>query len=222
MKTPSNGRISLKPGTNIHDNLYTIINFVNDGGFGLVYKGKRNSDGKILAIKEFYPILAAQENSINVIRQDNGNRLIFKNDDEISGMIAREVVPVSKLDHPNIVKLEELFYENGTYYIVQEWIEGKNLYDKFISGKEELDKSTFERLFFCIFSAIVHINKSGFVHRDINPKNIMITNDNKIVLLDFGLARPVGAGHTFLTKTAIAFPGCCAPEVLQQKSHQEY
>ena len=46
-------------------------------------------------------------------------------------MIAREVVPISKLDHPNIVKLEELFYENNTYYIVQEWIEGKNLYDKF-------------------------------------------------------------------------------------------
>ena len=222
MSFPSNGRVSLKPGTNLRCDLYKIISFVNDGGFGLVYKGKRNSDGKILAIKEFYPILASQENLLQVYRQENGKDLRFENDDEISGMIAREVVPISKLDHPNIVKLEELFYENNTYYIVQEWIEGKNLYDKFIVGDEELTKSIFEQLFFCVFSAIVHINKSGFVHRDINPKNIMITNSNRVVLLDFGLARPVGIGHTFLTKTAIAFPGCIAPEILQQKSHQEY
>lgn len=151
---------------------YEIIEQIGGGGMALVYKAKCQLLDRFVAIK---------------ILKDE-----FVNDEEFVRKFRRESQAAASLSHPNIVNIYDVGYEeednNQIYYIVMEYIKGKSLKDIIKSqGKLLLDTSLDYTL--QIAEALQHAHKNHIVHRDIKPHNIMITEDNRVKVTDFGIAR---------------------------------
>ncbi|MBI3924754.1 MAG: serine/threonine protein kinase [Armatimonadetes bacterium] len=134
------------------------------GGMSLVVAAEQVATGRIVAVK-FLPPALSEEAVIERFR--------------------REAAELSRLSHPNVVRLLETGRHAGQEYLVMEYIEGGNLLD-FIARKPSL-----QRLleFFCkICEGLEYVHEAGVVHRDLKPENILVTADGTPKLTDFGIA----------------------------------
>jgi serine/threonine protein kinase len=156
---------------------YKILDKIGEGGMGMVYKAQDYKLKRIVAIKFLPPLLS----------QDEEARVRF----------SQEAESASALDHPNICTIYEIDQtEGGQIFIVMAYYKGTTLEKKIknapIPLKISLDISI------KIAEGLANAHKHGIVHRDIKPANIMITEEEEVKILDFGLAK--FAGHTNLTK----------------------
>lgn len=127
--------------------------------------------------------------------------------------IMEEVAILNTLDHPNIVKYYETYDDSKYIYLVMEYISGCQLFDKITQQKNQ-NFTEFEACKYMreLVSSINHCHAQGIIHRDIKPENIMITNENTVRLIDFGLSKV--SKYRKLT-TIAGTPYYMAPEVLQ-------
>ncbi|RKD34367.1 Stk1 family PASTA domain-containing Ser/Thr kinase [Thermohalobacter berrensis] len=158
---------------------YEIIERIGGGGMALVYKAKCRLLNRYVAIK--------------VLRTE------FTNDDEFINKFKRESQAAASLCHPNIVNIYDVGVEDNIHYIVMEYVKGKTLKQLIrekgkLSYEETLDIAT------QITEAINHAHKNHIVHRDIKPHNILITDDGRVKVTDFGIAR--AATSTTVTNTS--------------------
>ena len=114
---------------------------------------------------------------------------------------------LQKSDHPNIVKLMDQFTEKDVFHLVEEYVEGDNLLKAFESKQAEEHKV--RKWAVQILDALDYVHRSGMVHRDLNPKNIMLTRDDNMVLIDFGTVKVVEDSSSTIYTTV----GFSAPEV---------
>lgn len=171
-------RIKSLPHTRLGD--YQNLELIGRGGMGEVYKATHPTLGQPIAIKLLPAALAADE----AFRQ----------------RFEREARLVGVLKHPNIIRLIDSGVENGTLYMVMEYVSGKDLSTHLReSGRLTLDEA--RRPLREIAAALDFAHAQGMVHRDIKPGNIMI-EANRAVLMDFGIAKLV-AGQTSLTNTGV-------------------
>lgn len=96
----------------------------------------------------------------------------------------------AKLNHPNIVGAYDVGHAGDYHYFVMEYVEGKTVYDDLAEGKVYSEADALD-LVLQIARALEHSHKAGFIHRDVKPKNIMITTQGVAKLADMGLARAV-------------------------------
>jgi serine/threonine-protein kinase len=94
----------------------------------------------------------------------------------------------AKLNHPNIVQAFDVGEANGYHYFVMEYVEGHSLYEELVTGKVFSEPDAM-RIIIQIARALEHAHSQGLIHRDVKPKNIMITRDGTAKLADMGLAR---------------------------------
>ncbi|MFL0194069.1 serine/threonine-protein kinase [Clostridium sp. WILCCON 0269] len=155
----------LNPGQ-ILDGKYEIIKILGRGGMGIVYLCKNNRLGNLWAIKE---INNQRKKQVDFLAEPN----ILKN-----------------LSHTGIVRLTDIFYEYDNLYIVEDYIEGKTL-KEYIDTNGPLSSELLEdiSLQLCIILDYLHSFNPPIIYRDLKPSNIMITPYNKVVLIDFGIAR---------------------------------
>ena len=111
-----------------------------------------------------------------------------------------------QLNHPNIVKYLDMFTHDKIPHLVVEYIEGDNLFDVF--SREPADESRVIQWGEQILDALEHIHRFWLIHRDVNPGNIMLKRDDKVVIIDFGTAKPVNREGSTVVKT----PGFEVPE----------
>jgi serine/threonine protein kinase len=169
---------------------YLIGRVLGEGGFGITYIGwDLNLDLKI-AIKEYYPTgFVTRENALTyMVTPFTGEKTeFFQSGREKFVDEAKRLAKFYSL--PGIVSIKDFFLENGTAYIVMEYVEGETLkqYLSRMGGKIPADK-VFE-LMKPVMNSLTNIHKAGIIHRDISPDNIMITNEGNIKLIDFGAAR---------------------------------
>jgi eukaryotic-like serine/threonine-protein kinase len=136
----------------------------------------------------------------------------------------REIQALQTINHPNVVKLIEYTFSSRPghwrHYIVEEFIEGRDLQDILISGKPWPIKAAVE-LFSSLCDGLFAMKEKEIVHRDIKPANIRVRPDNRPVLIDFGLARHLTLPD--LTQTAegaaIGTPIYFAPEQFEGTKH---
>ena len=148
---------------------YKIEKLIGEGGMGTVYLGINEQFEQKVAIK----VLAPQ----------------FVHNADIVKRFKKEASMLSKLNHPNIVKLLN-FYENDKgVYLIMEYVEGYTLdeYITNISGPILEDKAA--EMFYEILDGFEFAHSKGIIHRDIKPSNIIVTNDGEIKIFDFGIAK---------------------------------
>src|SRR4051812_32959779 len=123
----------------------------------------------------------------------------------------REARVAGSLSHPNIVGVHDYFEHDGTPYIAMEYLERGSL--RPYVGKIGLDQigGVFEGL----LAGLMHAEEHGLVHRDIRPENVMVTDDGRVKIADFGIATAntqVGTGYLTATRAAVGTPNYTAPE----------
>ncbi|WP_372366502.1 SUMF1/EgtB/PvdO family nonheme iron enzyme [Candidatus Uabimicrobium sp. HlEnr_7] len=148
---------------------YQVKKFIGKGTIGSVYQAEHLETKKIFAIKIFDLRLShSLKQKLHLLDE------------------------AKTLQHDNIVKIYERGENHSTFYMVMEYIEGKNLYS-LIEEKERLSSRHVLSIAKGITKALVYSHKQGIVHRDIKPTNIIITKDQKIKITDFGMAKIVNS-----------------------------
>jgi serine/threonine protein kinase len=110
---------------------------------------------------------------------------------------------LAKMQHSNVIKVTDLIDAGDIVAFVMENIEGVTLED-YISTRSPLSLKTIEKLFLQMIDAVEYVHSQGFIHRDIKPSNFMVTNEESVKLLDFGIAKNLNDGAIDYTKTSMA------------------
>ena len=157
---------------------YEIVKSIGEGGMANVY----------LAIDKFLDRKVA----VKVLRGD------LSNDEKFIRRFQREAYAASTLSHPNIVEMYDVGEDNGTYYIVMEYIEGRTL-KQLLKKRGSLTSPEVVDIMLQLTSGMTHAHDMYIIHRDLKPQNIMISDDGKIKITDFGIAMALNS--TQLTQT---------------------
>mmetsp|Transcript_21084 Transcript_21084/g.30464 ORF Transcript_21084/g.30464 Transcript_21084/m.30464 type:complete len:427 (+) Transcript_21084:129-1409(+) len=132
-----------------------------------------------------------------------------------------EIKVLSELNHPNIIKLEDVFETADRIFIVMEIMNGGELFD-YVVEKGTLSEQEAASIVRRITSAIAHMHAHGVIHRDLKPENLLLTNKGpnaEVKLIDFGLAKKISSdavAHSFLGTR-----GYLAPEMLQRHTYDK-
>ncbi len=197
---------TLKIGT-ILDGNYEIKRMVKAGGMGAVYEAiDYRFDRKSCAVKEM--LSQTTDRALQ-------NYLIDR--------FKKEAMILYELKHPNLPRVRNYFVEGGRYYLVMDYIEGKDL-DTIMRGYEggrvpepvviEWTKEILDALIY------LHGHNPPVVYRDMKPGNVMVrSSDNKIILVDFGIARTIEPDGD-KAKTAIGTPGFSPPEIFEGRPEE--
>lgn len=182
----------LQAGTVLKEQ-YMIGRVLGQGGFGITYLGWDMFLDIPVAIKEYFPsgaVMRETSVTMDVVSYSGDVGVRFRNNRE---RFLREAKMLARFaDVPEIVQIKNFFLANNTAYIVMEYVDGITLkqYVRNRGGKLSVDE-TFS-LIRPVIGALSKVHKSGMIHRDISPDNIMMLPEGNIKLLDFGAVRDVG------------------------------
>lgn len=185
---PPKNTLQLKPRTTLHDQ-YLIGRALGHGGFGVTYLAWDIGLETRLAVKEYLPNGVAGrgsgETKVAAYSEQSQQEFEWGLD-----RFLEEARTLKKFSNsPGIVAIDTIFRDNGTAYLVMEFLDGWTL-DEFLKRRE--GKITFEtalRIMLPAIDALSAIHADGVLHRDISPDNIYLTRDGKVKLIDFGAAR---------------------------------
>lgn len=176
----------LQPGVTLQNGKYIIERVLGAGGFGITYYARHTSLDQYYAIKEFFIDGRCVRNTMrHTVNLQGINPEMF---DKYRRKFTEEAQTLAKLDHPNIVRVIDVFEENETSYIVMPFIEGRTL-ESIVEKNGPLEYGLAVNYIGQIANAVDYIHARNILHRDVKPDNIMITEDNHAILIDFGSAR---------------------------------
>lgn len=200
---------------------YLIGRVLGEGGFGITYIGYDINLDTQVAVKEFFPRnYASRErgDGAQVIpNEGEAEEFFFKQRDRFLGEAKR----LAKFRNtPAIVSVLDFFKDNGTAYLVMNYVDGMTLRNllEFSDGRITVEEAL--KIIEPVMIALKEIHAEGFIHRDISPDNIMISNlSNRVYLIDFGTARENSINED---KTVSVFKksGYTPPEQLRTKGKQ--
>ena len=178
--------VFLAPGTKLNGR-YVIERVIGQGGFGITYFARHEILDHVYAIKEFYISGYCSRNTAQhtVILQGMSDDMY----DKYKKRFLDEAKTVFSLDHPNIVKVVDVFEDNNTAYMVMPFIEGVSLQKMVEDNHGPLPYELTVNYMGQLSDAVAYIHSKHILHRDIKPDNVLITPDNKAMLIDFGSAR---------------------------------
>ena len=168
---------------------YTVGKVLGQGGFGITYIGWDHSLESVVAIKEFYPSGVVSRDGQTVCCNGKEAEVPFSRNRE---RFLKEAKILAKLQNvPGVVRVQNLFSENNTVYIVMEYVKGIDLRQYIRMQNRALTAKEILPLLRPVLYALHKVHGAGLIHRDIAPDNIMILPDGTAKLLDFGAAREV-------------------------------
>lgn len=172
---------------------YIVIAVLGAGGFGITYRVTRQSDGRILALKEYFPD--------KLCERGDGNTMSYlkTNAQTIETGLKDFITEAGRLDkqnisHPNIVKIEEVFNANDTAYYAMEYIDGRNLY-QYVKANHGRPMSVEQVLSVMrpVLQAVSVLHKNKLTHLDLKHENIILTTEDdgslRPVIIDFGQSK---------------------------------
>ncbi|MGQ9851443.1 MAG: protein kinase domain-containing protein [Aggregatilineaceae bacterium] len=176
---------------------YEVIDRIGRGGMAEVYRGYHAALDRYVAIKLLHPFLA--------------------DDPEFKERFEREARNVARLKHPNIVQVYDFEYdaEGESYYMVMEYINGPTLKDRLfdlsLSG-DRLPPAESIRIIKTAAQALAYAHEHGMIHRDVKPANLMLDEDGRVVLTDFGIAKILTGAHVTSSGGTVGTPAYMSPE----------
>ncbi len=193
----------LPVGTRLKGGRYTLGKVLGQGGFGITYLGADTQENRPVAIKELFPEGSSRRaNSRNVVPPTS---LLGAGFAETMEKFEDEARVMAKFNHPGIVRVFDIFEENGTAYLVMEFLKGQTL-GKRIEKQGKLPAREVQDIALKLLDALEVVHGAGMLHRDIKPDNVFLHQDGRVVLIDFGSARQFAQGKT-LQHTRLVTPG---------------
>lgn len=196
---------ALPAGALLQGGTFAVGRVLGAGGFGITYVGVDRQLRRLVAIKEFFP--QGSQRAGRLVTPGFGlSPAAFT---AARDRFAHEARVAARFQHPNIVHVYTFFEENGTGYMVMELLQGRTLHD-LIEAHGALSQDYTLWLAAQIAEALRVVHAAGFVHRDVKPDNVLLTDDGRVVLLDFGTAKAqLTSGRPV---TALVSPGYAPPE----------
>ena len=180
----------LSKGQKINDR-YEIIKTIGEGGMANVYLANDTILERKVAIK--------------VLRGD------LSNDEKFIRRFKREALSVSNLSHPNIVEVYDVGEDEGNYYIVMEYIDGKTL-KQLLQKRGALTLTEVIDIMSQLTDGLTHAHEAYIIHRDIKPQNIMIQDNGLIKITDFGIATAINGAQLTQTNSVMGSVHYLPPE----------
>ncbi len=215
MSLLSTYRNALPPGSRIL--WYRIERVLGQGAFGITYLAYDDNLRRAVAIKEYLPgHLARREADLTI------QPLTMQLADEYTSGLHRflsEARTLARFEHPNIVRVHNVFEHKLTAYMVMQHEEGEGL-DRLLREVSRLDEAQLKTWLPGLLDGLETIHAQGYVHRDIKPANVLIRTSGEPVLLDFGSARHA-TPEDAKTLTNFVSPGYAPIEQYAGKSDQQ-
>lgn len=183
---------ALRADSTLQGGKYRIIKKLGQGGFGITYLAENTLlEGKV-AIKEFFfkDYCERDDSTSCVTIPKSGNREIVE---RFKLKFVKEARTIFRLNHPNIVRIHDVFEENGTAYYVMDYIEGESLGDM-VKRRGAIPEAEALGYVKDAASALEYIHSKNINHLDIKPGNLMKRKeDGRIIVIDFGVAKQYAA-----------------------------
>ena len=204
---------TLPVGTMLYHGRYRVERFLAAGGFGNTYLARDVQFDELVAIKEFF--LASMCG-----RGDGSNDVVIslvtkqKEFEAHREKMRKEAKRLRALQHPNIVKVRDLFDENGTTYYVMDFITGQSLRSKLKQQRRPFaEAEVMQKLLPQLLDALETVHAEGIWHLDLNPANMMVDDQGKVVLIDFGASKQLHSveGQSLSTSSVVAYTQGYAP-----------
>lgn len=173
------------------DNRYEIIRLIGEGGMANVYLA--------------YDPCLDRKVAVKILRGD------LAEDEKFVRRFQREAVSASSLTHPNIVEVYDVGEDDGKYFIVMEYVEGKTL-KQLIKKRGALTLPEVVDIMLQLTSAISKAHESYIIHRDIKPQNVIILEDGRVKVMDFGIAAQLNNGELTQTNSVMGTVYYLPPE----------
>lgn len=170
---------------------YEIIRSIGEGGMANVYLALDTILNRKVAVK--------------VLRGD------LAEDEKFVRRFQREAISASSLNDPNIVEVYDVGEDDGKYFIVMEYVEGRTL-KQLIKKRGSLTLPEVVDIMLQLTSAISHAHESYIIHRDIKPQNVVILEDGRVKIMDFGIAVALNAGELTQTNSVMGTVYYIPPE----------
>ena len=206
----------LLPNTTLQGGKYRIERVLGQGGFGNTYIATNSVFDDHVAIKEFFMqgINDRDENSGSVTIGVESNTQQF---DEQKEKFKKEARRLWKLKNEHIVKVHDLFEENGTAYYVMDYIDGESLAERLKRTGKPMSEQDIKKLLPQILDALKEVHKNEMWHLDLKPGNIMLDKQGNAYLIDFGASKQIRANGSMTTSTALCYtPGYAPNEQIGQ------
>ena len=180
----------ISKGERINDR-YEIIRSIGEGGMANVYLA--------------YDVILNRRVAVKILRGD------LAEDEKFIRRFQREAIAASSLNHPNIVEIYDVGEDNGKYFIVMEYVEGKTL-KQLIKRRGALTLAEVIDIMIQLTSAIAHAHESYIIHRDIKPQNVIILEDGRVKIMDFGIAAQLNSNELTQTNSVMGTVYYLPPE----------
>ena len=170
---------------------YEIIRSIGEGGMANVYLAQDTILDRKVAVK--------------ILRGD------LAEDEKFVRRFQREAISASSLNDPNIVEVYDVGEDNGKYFIVMEYVQGLTL-KQLIKKRGSLTLPEVVDIMLQLTSAVAHAHESYIIHRDIKPQNVIILEDGRVKIMDFGIAVALNAGEFTQTNSVMGTVYYIPPE----------
>ena len=215
-----NNQNMLQVGTILHGT-YKIESYLASGGFGNTYLAKNIEFDETYAIKEFFVKGVCQRDgnstTISVSNAENTNS--FEQQRE---KFKKEARRLRSLSNPHIVKVYDLFEENGTAYYVMDYVDGENLSSRLKRTNAPLAESDVRNYLNQILDGLEAIHNEGMFHLDIKPANIMVDSHDVVKLIDFGASKQQSTVGGATMSTGISYTKGYAPSEQMAQSYDKF
>ena len=194
-------RCYLNPGEELHTR-YIVGRVLGAGGFGVSYLGYDKVLQIRVAVKEYFPAGFALRNTTQMTHYSNAvqpvqDERFYRKGLEKFLTEARNLAHFNKVS--GIMSVTDFFHENGTGYMVMEYLPGQSLKQITLSTTEMMTEEEVMELLAPVMDALEIIHKEGIIHRDISPDNMLMNKAGHLTLIDFGAARDFSTDNRSLT-----------------------
>lgn len=221
MQESINNQSMLKLGTILHGT-YRIDSYLSSGGFGNTYIATNVEFDERVAVKEFFMkgVTQRDDNQTTVSVSNTENHSSFLQQKE---KFKKEARRIRQLNNDHIIRVHDLFEENGTAYYVMDFVDGENLAERLKHTGKPMTEEEVLDILPQILNALESVHDAGIWHLDLKPANIMVDKSGNIKLIDFGASKQLNAqkgGAT--TSTAISYTNGYAPREQMEQNYDKF
>ena len=202
---------TLRPGTVLHAGTYRIIKFLSKGGFGCTYLAEHLLLEERVAVKELFVSEWCNRDDSGTISVAVTSKVRMV--ERLHRKFIDEAKAQRRMNHPGVIKVSDVFEENGTAYYVMDYIDGESLKDRMHRLDHGMPETEALGYIHQVCDALAYVHSTGRLHLDIKPGNIMIDRDGRAILIDFGVSKQYEAesGENHSTLLGVT-PGYSSPE----------